>query len=348
MLKKLTAALMACCLILSMAPYGGEAWAAGLSEPCSVTVEAGAELMEDLVDAGVVIDLYQIAAASEESESGYSLSILAPYTELADHSAADGVTWQTMAQRAAQIAFEEGAPVVTGAPVGQTITETNGGAPLGAGLYLLIARGEAIDAYYDLVEDENGGEVLVTYAQSEDYDYTFAPELISLPSIRAESEDEEGVWPPQLSGAEESVWVYHVTVALKMARRARYGDLEIVKRLLTYDASEPATFVFDIKAELGGAVVYSNVAAITFTAPGTRAVLVERIPVGAEVTVTEVYSGTRYAVVGASERTAVIGARTAASVEFENDYVGTPKGGHGITNNFTYDGETWIWVPFEG
>ena len=41
-------------------------------------------------------------------------------------------------------------------------------------------------------------------------------------------------------------------------------------------------------------VVYSNVESITFTAAGQESVILDRIPAGAQVTVTEVYSGSSY------------------------------------------------------
>ncbi len=133
-----------------------------------------------------------------------------------------------------------------------------------------------------------------------------------------------------------------------MSREPRFGSVAIEKSLLTYESAEPATFVFDIRAELDGTVVYSNVIAMTFTSAGERRELIDRIPVGAEVTVREIYSGARYRSTAATEGTVVVSAEEIGVVSFENDYAETPTGGHGIINRFTFDGETWRWEQTDG
>ena len=135
--------------------------------------------------------------------------------------------------------------------------------------------------------------------------------------------------------------------------KMKKGNLEITKILSNFESSEPATFVFDITASAGknsegqDIVVYTNVASLTFTGPDTKSVLLTGIPVGATVTVTEVYSGARY-VAEVTEQTAVIqpaDSQTPASVSFTNSYDNTGPGGHGILNSFTAvqsgDGYDW-------
>ena len=124
-----------------------------------------------------------------------------------------------------------------------------------------------------------------------------------------------------------------------------YGSLKIVKTLDRWENASAATFVFDITARIDGKVVYTNVAAFTFTSAGTKEAVFDQIPVGSEVTVTEIYSGSSYKETGSLERMAKIEAFKVASVSFENDYDGRGKHGYGIQNTFTYSGESgeWAW-----
>ena len=90
------------------------------------------------------------------------------------------------------------------------------------------------------------------------------------------------------------------------------------------------------------------VVSISFDAAGKKQVLVENIPAGAEVTVTEVYSGGSYAPVdGANRFETVIVAdevvedelrtETVAAVTFENEYDDRLNGGSGVVNHFEED-----------
>ena len=328
------------------------ALAVDLEEPCSLLVEVDNDLLDDLLTASVAIDLYLVAEAQPSANTdGYTLRMLEPYPEPDSAGSMDNAAWQRFAQSAASVALEEGTPVVTDAHINEEITETDGGDPLSAGLYLLIAHSEIEDDYLLTEQDENGNDTLVTAAWSEDYEYHFSPELIVVPMSENGTPGvigEEGSFPYIDGGEERAGWSYSLTVALKFSRLSRYGALEITKSLLSYETSEPATFVFDVTAEIGGEIIFSDVAALTFTAPGQKTALIGRIPVGAVVTVTEVYSGARYRVTGDLTKTATISAVRTVGVEFENDYTETPRGGHGITNNFTYDGETWIWIQTTG
>ena len=76
-------------------------------------------------------------------------------------------------------------------------------------------------------------------------------------------------------------------------------------------------------------------ATLTFSKAGTQSVVLEGIPVGTEVTVTEDYNGSHYKV-RTEPQTAVIASTTEPVVEvsFTNDYNGSGKGGHGILNEF--------------
>lgn len=185
---------------------------------------------------------------------------------------------------------------------------------------------------------------------TDEYHYTFTPYLVSLPIYQ---EDE---------------WIYEeVPVGLKASQNPRYADLEIRKTLRTYNASlGEASFIFRIVAEKDQRTVYQDVVSLTFAGAGTQTRrIAERIPAGAEVTVTEIYSGTGYeAVQGDRVRTVHVGAydpevpESLAAVSFTNDYNGGLNGGASVENQFIYtapeSGEgadsqgSWRWEPLRG
>ena len=118
--------------------------------------------------------------------------------------------------------------------------------------------------------------------------------------------------------------------------KMKKGNLKIIKTLSNFESSEPATFVFEIIATAGEKVVYTNVASITFSAPGEQETLVTGIPIGSVVKVKEVYSGARYTgTVVSDEATILAQDEGTASVSFTNSYDNTGPGGHGILNSFT-------------
>jgi len=320
------------------------AGAVDLSQPCAVTVQAGGpDFAEDLAQADVVIDLYEIAGAYEtEGYDALSWQFIAPYDELTIGDTMDADAWRSLAQSAAQIALTDGVPVVTGAPAGTRVEAMNDGTPLPPGLYLVIARGAQVEDYIVRGTDEDGSETLSTTAWSPEYVYSYLPELISLPSredvVLSEDGDEE---------SQPGDWIYDVTAALKPSRDPRNGFIRIDKTLLRYDSSETPMFVFDVEAELDGEVVFSDVLPMTFLSAGTKSITLE-MPVGAVVTVTEQYSGASYRLVTEAEQTVTVTAEEIAAVSFTNDYTPSSSVGHGISNHFTYDGETWQWIQSDG
>lgn len=301
---------------------------------------------EDLASAGVVADIYRVADAKKasgqdacrfEPVEGYALEI-PEYPKAED--------WVSLAQQAARTVFGgNGAaePVEKGVPVGTAITG------LDTGLYLVIARGGELTDPEDYVteieeetQDSDEGETkLATIANSAQYTYTFAPQLISLPDRLTEA-DEEGV----VTGMSD--WNYEPEISLKPERESRYGSLEIVKTLLEYESvegtQESVTCVFEVTGQLAGELVYSEVESITFTATGQESVILDRIPALAEVTVKEVYSGAGYELTVPGDRRAVISADEVVSVEFENVYDGRQTNGHGIKNQFVQEESgAWLW-----
>ena len=170
-------------LIAATPGLNGAAKAVDFNKACSLTVAPVApentDMANDLKKANVVVDLYKVADAEPVSGyDAYTYKFLDGYQELKDvyDSNPDNADWREMAQDAAQYALEKGTPVREAVPVDTEIGE------LGCGLYLLIARGADVENYKTTVKQEDGSESIATLAYSERYKYTYAPELISLPS----------------------------------------------------------------------------------------------------------------------------------------------------------------------
>lgn len=175
--------------------------------------------------------------------------------------------------------------------------------------------------------------------------YQFTPYLTALPSSLY-----------TLTGEGSDEWVYETEIGLKPEAVQQYGNLNIVKHLSTYNpALGQATFVFELVGrDASGTVRYEDYVAMDYRTGGDQTLTVTGIPAGCEVTVTEVYSGASYEIVGSDTDAAhvwseqaiaagVPGAQTAA-VDFTNEYNGGNRGGYGVTNHFEADGEDgWTW-----
>ena len=75
---------------------------------------------------------------------------------------------------------------------------------------------------------------------------------------------------------------------------------------------------------------------LTFVGPGIRSLEVGDIRYGAQVTVTEVYSGSSYTLVSSPSQNTAITSDAFAPVNFANTYDGENNGGSSIVNHFTY------------
>lgn len=305
---------------------------------CSLTMHPGGDSWdEDMEKAGIVIDLYKVADARKDAGyDTYNYETEPAFAALEERlttgrTELDGSAWGELAAEAAKIVFriETGMKPVKSAAVNTKIEE------LEWGLYLVVARGEKLTDY---VKENVDGQI-VTVAQSSEYAYSFFPYLVSLPSTSENLDEDE-------MNTSQGTWHYDAEGTLKPERASRFGDLEITKTLNGYHTGTGAAFVFDVEAVLDDEVVYSNVVSISFTESGTQTVtLTGVIPAGAVVTVTEVYSGTSYTVVGDSAKTVTVSAEEIASVAFENDYNDTGNNGGSILNSFEFTpGGGWEWT----
>lgn len=345
-LKSLAALILVFVLVIAT-PAGlrSARGALDLDAVCTLTVQpagADSEYTDLLAADDVVADVYLVAAAIATGEDSYDYAALPAFAELENLSLAidkDTDAWNALAQEAFAVVLRDGV-----APDATLPVKVAGDIPA-TGLYLVITRNDGVvdtAAYVASVTDETGSESLATTVKTAQHTYRFAPALVSVPTKEADE-----------NGEDTGSWDYNPTITLKPEQVGLYGALRIRKTLDRYMLGRPATFLFDVEATLDGELVYSNVIGLSFESAGTlESEIIGKIPVGATVTVTEVYSGISYVydVVGADTHEFEIEVPydetdegTLYTVEFENDVDNpdSPNGGGSIENRFTYDGEDW-------
>lgn len=334
-MRRWLAVLMVVLLTVCLA---GQIWAAAANDaldterectlkvnPCNAADQGNSEMAADLAKVDIVIDLYKVADWKVEGTKYSFTSVEAFDLDIPMDITNDG--WAEVAQQAAGKAL---LPEVS--EPDHTLT---GEKNLESGVYLLVAHKQGDSDYVKTITDDAGNSRIVTQLKTDKYQYTFNPELVSLPSKMPEA--------GTVNTANPGDWVYSIEANLKPERSKLKGDLEIVKTLLTYETSAPATFVFQMDWDEDGQH-YSDVRTITFTSAGVRSVKVEGFPVDTVVTVREVYSGAVYVIKSDPEQTAVIKADDVVQVDFVNDYENPPpKGGGSITNHFIYGDDGWKW-----
>ena len=327
--RRWLAVLITVLLAVSLA---GQIWAAAANDtldlnrectltvnPCDKKAQGHEEMAADLAGADIVVDLYKVADWKVEGTL-YGFTPVEPF----DLNISQDITnegWAELAQEAAKTVLTPPKEPDKSADSGDEVT-------LKPGVYLLVAHKRGDTDFVKTIKDKEGNSRIVTQVKTGTSVYTFNPELVALPSKRP---GESGI-----NTANPGEWLYDLEVNLKPERDDLKGKLEIIKTLKTYETSAPATFVFQIDWEENGEH-RSVVQTITFTEPGQRSLKVENLPVGAEVTVKEVYSGATYVLITDPEQTVTIKADEIAQVSFENDYDETHNNGGAITNKFTYD-----------
>lgn len=264
---------------------------------CSVTFELDSSYPE-LKALTIPVYLYQAADVNEYGE----YQMREGFENLRLDTISSETTaqeWEEKAQEAANIVEKQ---QIVPAASGEIVNGTGRIEGLAVGMYLVSAES----------------------VQSSSSIYTFTPYLLSLPN----NYYQDGL---------EDAWVYDVTVGLKPGQEDRYGNLEIDKTLISYNASlGEATFVFSIEAEKDGKIVYSDVVSVVFDGTGTKSIMIRNLPAGAKVTVTEVYSGASYELTTEESQTVEITADSTAKAVFENEYNHQMNGGSSVVNHFEY------------
>ena len=304
--RHLTAWLLSLVLCLAvMLPLMTASAASGpdLSALCSLTVTTNEEYAEFL-EQTVPMRLYRVADVNENG----SYTAVEGFTELELGSFRIDSTAQEISELTehAEQAVENGN--LTTSLQMDMIEGTATIDGLSSGLYLL--RSET--AYADR------------------YEYTTMPVLVQLPTAT--------------SGVGALDWIYDAEIRVKQQQTQRLGDLAITKNLESYEPMlGTATFVFQVEATLDGVSVYSNVETLFFDGAGTQTVVVTDIPAGANVTVTEVYSGAAYRCTSAESQTVTMTAG-GESVAFTNVYNDSIVTSVGIQNHYSYQ-EGFGWTP---
>lgn len=281
---------------------------------CSVEFSVGSDYTE-LQKSDVTVDLYKVASVDKSGEytvvkdfKGLDVSGLS--IEDKDGSAAE---WAKRAEAAAQMVTDGSI-----APTKEVVTK-NGmvtASKMETGLYLICP------------------EQVVT----DNYTYTFAPSMVSLPNN-------------YYGNGGSDTWVYNLTgengITLKPEQHERFGDLLINKTLTALNATsgDKATFVFQIDITKADGTTESKVEALTFDAAGKQSAKITGLPAGAQVKVTEVYSGASYELtstngvqttITANDEYSAADAPT-AEVSFINETDGRTNGGYGVVNHFELD-----------
>ena len=282
---------------------------------CSVSFSVSGEGNElTAADTDIKVNLYKVADVDVSGNytatkdfTGLNVSSVS-----ADDKDAAASEWADRAKEAQKMLKESVEPTAT-VTLAKGIGSKDG---LATGLYLVDTP-----------------EVVTT-----NYTYTFTPYLVSLPTNNYYSNGNDD-------------WIYDLTkeynsaVGLKPEEHARYGDLKINKTLAHHNATtgKKATFVFKIEITPLKGKTETRIESLDFEAAGDSSVTITKIPAGATVKVTEVYSGASYKLISENDQETTIVATDKdakgdpASVSFTNDVDDNMDGGYGVRNNFKLD-----------
>ena len=319
--KRLSVAVLAMCMLVALAFGGVAAWAAdsGLGGSNSLTVKVSDDPESDIAKAGVKVSVYKIADAKKNTSYDiYDYTFVAPFAAdltskypLANMSASQ---WEGLAGDAKTIVEAEDSTaqaVVSDVLAGDAITG------LTDGLYLVLAP------------DTAGAEHM----------YSFSPAVVAIPNKASQVvEGREVIMTSDDYGA----WLNEVSITLKHSEAPLYGSLRINKTVTNF-SGEPATFVFHITGTTPAGTTYERYASVYYSGGESASTVVNHIPVGTKLKVTEEYTGARFALVTGDdeEKTIVADEDQMAHADFTNRQTSSGTGGHGIQNSFTLqqDGE---------
>lgn len=283
----------------------------------AATENKDAEKAEDFAELNklhVQVHLYRVADIKETG----AYTEAKGFEELKLDQISDKTTAEQWAEKAAKARELIKSGVEPAAETAVTLKDGKGEVRgLATGMYLIVAD-----------------EVKSPY-----FTYSFKESLISLPNnywYNSQSDD----------------WIYNLTknnaVGLKPDREERKGNLVINKTLTSYNATVGgATFVFHVNVKKLDGTVTNNVYKMEFDGAGNDSFTIGDLPAGAEVTVTEAYSGASYKLVSDNDQKTTIIAQeeegNPVSISFVNEYDGGQNGGSGVVNRFYKDGGTLGW-----
>lgn len=318
------AVLLAVAMLLPQV-LSGTAFAA--EKQCRVRIGAGNPDTDNMLkSAGAVADLYLLAKSPQEGVYDYPGGF--PDPEM------DQEAWNKLAQSEARRLAGTAMPDISGVSLG---TWTDVSEP---GLYLVILRPDDAtgNAYMKEYEHPDGGAYLASEILSEDRSIgiQIAPEIISLPGQKLDG------------NGKPAGWEYNLDMDVKPEITHRLGAVEIVKDLLTFEKDHDAFFLFQVEGYLEEEHVYSNLISMRFDNYGEQRVRLDNIPVGTELTISELYATPGYYLTGTkpADGKLIVDFDKVLEIRFENDYDGTRDKGDGIMNGFEFDPNTgnWNWT----
>ncbi len=245
----------------------------------------------------------------------------------------------------------EAAGIVFGDDYNGTATTTDAGTAcslVSGKLYLAIARSDKtpIDSTDDYLIVE--GDEYHSFAYSYDHKYIFEPYLVFVydSEMSVEFEDTKEM----LNG----------DVVVKYTEEPRYGRAEIIKFVKVYGGEKTDTdILFSVKGYSDEScddeyLVYDKLIPLHINKAGTYdPIVLEDIPVGTYVIVTEIYSGASYKLITPNDdgETQVITPYVPDEEDYEpngpqvwhftNTYNDKSKQGYGVVNTFTYNDGEW-------
>lgn len=281
-----------------------------------------ADWRDDVAGIPLVADVVRVADATQkDGQEAYDYDFAsAGFDGLSIPGEIDEESWQGLADAAAA-AVTADTPRV---PVDRMSAQD-----LDDGLYLVLVHGEGIPLAY------GSGMSSSLYGDSMGWRYRFAPTLVALPGRPVEGDE----------------WLRHVTVTMKPTRDAREGSIRIDKEIRGFDG-QAATFVFDVVGrDADGRVMWRDSRSIAVPAgePGDAfaSLVVDGIPAGLSVSVTESYPGAGYSLSDARvPDVAVTSAEVQPVFAFVNEKSDEGVIGGGISNKFVYDEDgtqDWAW-----
>ena len=376
---RIAAVLAAVLLVTSVTAVTGSADCVADLKNCAVSVslpsvKADDTSFDEIKDAAVVLDFYQVVPAKDLT--GYDAYTFEEWNS-AFVSASPGKNWEALSEKAekntltaedlngftqslaAVVLSGKGKPdVVATAPLSK---DKPAQVTVPGGMYLILAHSSKDTAVSSYVEEKDG--VYTTKAAAATKTYHFSPMLVTAPvrkdataldpaEIAAGEEGTSIIVPAGYSNtAEDSgAWAESVELVAKVGvSEDQEGALKITKNLQTYEHMEgrndKATFIFRIEAEGYRGEVESIVLE---NGKLSGSVTVEHLPVGKEITVTEVTPMGDYDAVGPiSWKGTITSSEAIPEAVFTNRHNGGYKGGGSVKNTYgttkAAEGTTWSW-----
>ena len=145
-------------------------------------------------------------------------------------------------------------------------------------------------------------------------------------------------------------WYYDLVgsnaIGIKADRELRMSSIQITKKLTSQNTTltTNATFVYQVDIETIENQKETRFITLNFDEVKEKTIRIADIPAGSKVTVTEVYTGAGYEIVGDSKKVleslvADEDSQEIATASFENKASNEIHGGYGIVNNYKYSKE---------